>query len=131
MKLTVKAAALVAAVDHAGRSADTRARIAVLATVLLRADCNSVEIIGHNLDRCHAATCAASVIEPGAATVSAERLAGVLSAMPESIDVTLATTDTVSVRRTVTVSTRDASGRGFSEAVGAVQQRRQLHTQPS
>jgi hypothetical protein len=87
---------LATAVAYARRSADPRAKIDALTAVLVRAEGDGIEVVGHNLENCQASiVSAAAVYEAGAVAVSADRLAGVLGAMPGDLEVALATSDAV------------------------------------
>jgi DNA polymerase III subunit beta len=92
VKISARAADLNAAIAFTRRGVERKATD-ILRVVLLRTTGDSVEIIGHTLDRCHAARCPAAVHVPGVGAVPAHRLAELIDATPAHAMVTITSAD--------------------------------------
>jgi DNA polymerase-3 subunit beta len=93
VKIAHRAADLAAALAFIRRGVEQKATVDVLRTALLRTAGDGVEIVGHTLERCHVARCAATVHMPGAIAVPAHRLAALIDATPPDTMVTITHAD--------------------------------------
>lgn len=94
MKFSARAGDLATTVAFARRGVEAKTKFDILKTMLLRTSAGGgVEIIGHSLTRMHIACPPATVHTPGTAAVPADRLTGLIGAMPPNATVTITSAD--------------------------------------